>query len=272
MESLRTEIRRMRSQLTVCQTLADRLNYHDTPRPFKNPYFVSRLSARTASSSAAVKKNAKQILTLERERVSGGDGFLSAGQVGQRARGEPIDIGKKKKASGVGESGASGKGGGGGRRGNIANLMRGRMKGVAVSGAASASAAGSSSNGNGVSGVNTPMETELGSGQTTPVKDESGDEEDGAKAEKSVIPVAEAADGTPRKEVFTCGYYPLRIPTFTVVSCTTARYRSRTRRILKRQITRLPRHPPYFHPKNTAISPVCTLHIPIHVQSCGTRV
>lgn len=43
------------------------------------------------------KRNVKQILTLERERVSGGDGFLSAAQTQAKARGEPIEPPKKKK-------------------------------------------------------------------------------------------------------------------------------------------------------------------------------
>lgn len=57
------------------------------------------MPARTASgaSAAGFKKNVKQILTLERERVSGGDGFLSAAQTAAKARGEPIEPQKKKK-------------------------------------------------------------------------------------------------------------------------------------------------------------------------------
>ncbi|WOO81304.1 Chromatin-remodeling complex subunit ies6 [Vanrija pseudolonga] len=80
-------------------TLLDQLNYADAPRPFKNANFVSKMPARTASgaSAAGFKKNVKQILTLERERVSGGDGFLSAAQTAAKARGEPIEPQKKKK-------------------------------------------------------------------------------------------------------------------------------------------------------------------------------
>ena len=60
---------------------------------------MSKLPARTASGASATgfKKNVKQILTLERERVSGGDGFLSAAQCAARARGEVIEPAKKKK-------------------------------------------------------------------------------------------------------------------------------------------------------------------------------
>jgi INO80 complex subunit C len=81
------------------QTLVDRLNFADAPRPFKNTSFVSKLPGRTASGASATgfKKNVKQILTLERERVSGGDGFLSAAQCAARARGEVIEPPKKKK-------------------------------------------------------------------------------------------------------------------------------------------------------------------------------
>lgn len=39
----------------------------------------------------------KQLLTLERERVGGGDGFLSAAQTAAKARGEPIEPAKKKR-------------------------------------------------------------------------------------------------------------------------------------------------------------------------------
>ncbi|KAI9639486.1 uncharacterized protein MKK02DRAFT_39786 [Dioszegia hungarica] len=163
-------------------TLADRLNYHDLPRPFKNPHFVSRLSVRTASTSTTgVKKNAKQILTLERERVSGGDGFLSAMQVGQKLRGEPIDTGGKKKKGSAAEAGT-----GPVKKGNIANLMRGRKK----AGRPPA----------GASGVSTPMDVEGGvSGATTPAREESPDEEEGGEG-KAVLT---GLEGVPRKEVFT---------------------------------------------------------------------
>ncbi|KAL7421677.1 chromatin-remodeling complex subunit ies6 [Cryptotrichosporon argae] len=79
------------------QPLAERLSFAELPRPFKNPAFTSRLALRTGT---AAKKNAKQILTLERERVSGGDGFLSAAQVAAVARGEGIDGAKKRKPTG----------------------------------------------------------------------------------------------------------------------------------------------------------------------------
>ncbi|KAK8864316.1 hypothetical protein IAR55_001563 [Kwoniella newhampshirensis] len=103
-------------------TLVERLSYADSPRPFKNPAFVSRLASRTATTStSSVRKNAKQILVLERERLSGGDGFLSALQTAAKARGEVIDIAKKKK--GVVSNGAVG-----GKKGNLANLLKGRMK------------------------------------------------------------------------------------------------------------------------------------------------
>lgn len=46
----------------------------------------------------------KQLLTLERERVGGGDGFLSAAQTAAKARGEPIEpVKKKKKENPVGK-------------------------------------------------------------------------------------------------------------------------------------------------------------------------
>jgi INO80 complex subunit C len=68
------------------------------PRPFKNPKFASKLPQRTASAATTgFKRTVKQILTLERERVGGGDGFLSAAQTAAKARGEPIEPAKKKK-------------------------------------------------------------------------------------------------------------------------------------------------------------------------------
>lgn len=46
----------------------------------------------------------KQLLTLERERVGGGDGFLSAAQTAAKARGEPIEpVKKKRKENPVGK-------------------------------------------------------------------------------------------------------------------------------------------------------------------------
>ncbi|KAK4684899.1 INO80 complex subunit C, partial [Tremellales sp. Uapishka_1] len=69
------------------------------------------MTIRTAST-ANTKKNAKQILLLERERVSGGDGFLSAAQTLAKARGEVLEIGPKKKAVGMS------------KKGNIANFRK----------------------------------------------------------------------------------------------------------------------------------------------------
>ena len=62
-----------------------------------------------------MRKNAKQILALERERVTGGDGFLSAVQVGAKARGEVIEVSKKKK------------GGPGVNLGGPPNIVKGRL-------------------------------------------------------------------------------------------------------------------------------------------------
>ena len=136
----------MYPQLTA-QTLAERLNFADAPRPFKNPHFISRLGQRTATSSTTgVKKNAKQILVLERERVSGGDGFLSAAQVLQKARGEPIDIGKKRKGlpggSGGGNSGSFGHGGNKKGSGGMQNVLKGRMKKALAAAAAESAGRG----------------------------------------------------------------------------------------------------------------------------------
>ncbi|ORY34082.1 hypothetical protein BCR39DRAFT_518394 [Naematelia encephala] len=96
--------------------LAEKLSYYDFARPFKSATFHSHLNTRTASgSTTSVKKNAKQILTLERERYGGGDGFLSAAQTLAKARGEPIEMGgKKKKVNPIGRvkvlSGAAARG------------------------------------------------------------------------------------------------------------------------------------------------------------------
>ncbi|EIW70725.1 hypothetical protein TREMEDRAFT_29122, partial [Tremella mesenterica DSM 1558] len=100
--------------------LVDRLSYADIPKPFKNPHFHSHLPYRTASTTLSVKKNVKQILTLERERYSGGDGFLSAAQTLARSRGETLEVAKKKKKESTG------------KRGNIANLRRGNKPGPGV--------------------------------------------------------------------------------------------------------------------------------------------
>ncbi|RSH87473.1 chromatin-remodeling complex subunit ies6 [Saitozyma podzolica] len=156
-------------------TLAERLSFYDAPRPFRNPHFVSRLGERTATASTSnVKKNVKQILTLERERVSGGDGFLSAAQTAAKARGEPIDVGKKKK--------------------NPPGMNR--PKGWNLKGRRS--------------GVGTPMTMESGSGSGTPAREEDDEEEDEESAAAAAAalggpeePKQEQDNGEPRKEIIT---------------------------------------------------------------------
>lgn len=104
------------------QLLVEKLSYADAPRPWKNPNFVSALPARTASGATAAgfKRNAKQLLTLERERIGGGDGFLSAAQTAAKARGEPIEpVKKKKKENPIGKPRSSLKG----RRSGVATPM-----------------------------------------------------------------------------------------------------------------------------------------------------
>lgn len=104
------------------QLLVEKLSYADTPRPWKNPNFVSALPSRTASGATAAgfKRNAKQLLTLERERIGGGDGFLSAAQTAAKARGEPIEpVKKKKKENPIGKPRSSLKG----RRSGVATPM-----------------------------------------------------------------------------------------------------------------------------------------------------
>ncbi|WWC61781.1 uncharacterized protein I303_104366 [Kwoniella dejecticola CBS 10117] len=171
-------------------TAADRLSYADSPRPFKSTTFVSKLPSRTATTSTSiVRKNAKQILILERERLSGGDGFLSAVHTAAKARGEVIDITKKKKASGgVGSSKP---------KGNIANLLRGRnlknprsdSLGMSVAGDDSASA--------------------LPSGATTPAinENEDGDEDEEMESTDIITPDGKPGitveDLMPKKEVIT---------------------------------------------------------------------
>lgn len=181
--------------LTGVQTTADRLSFADYPRPFRNPHFASRLHLRVASSTTAAKKNAKQILTLERERYAGGDGFLSAYQTGQKARGEPIDVGSKKRKGppGVGPTGEKAKRG---------DNLRGRGKKAA---AAAAAAAG---------GTETPGGTEGGgsaSGRGTPVPgyadgeeddDEEGDEGEAKRLEGLGIGGSTGTRGG--KEIITC--------------------------------------------------------------------
>ncbi|ORX36752.1 hypothetical protein BD324DRAFT_627032 [Kockovaella imperatae] len=146
-------------------TLADKLNYYDTPRPFKSHTFISKLPARTASAATTgVKKNVKQILVLERERVSGGDGFLSAAQTAAKARGEVVELGTKKKKPKTELS----------KRGLNLKGRGSRISSVVGSGAG------------------TPMTEDLESGQTTPVMDETMEEK-----------VEMALDNGPRKEIIT---------------------------------------------------------------------
>jgi INO80 complex subunit C len=152
------------------------LSYYDIPRPFRNPNFVSRLGERTATASTSgVKKNVKQLLILERERISGGDGFLSAAQTAAKARGEPIEVGKKKK--------------------NPAGMNR--PKGWNLKGRKS--------------GVATPMTVESGgSGTGTPAREEEDDEEE-ADAEEVVAPGIEANGSAElRQEIITCKWTVLR--------------------------------------------------------------
>ena len=111
-------------------------------------------------------------MTLERERVSGGDGFLTAAQTAARARGEVVETGgKKKKGPKDGPS----------KRGF--NLKGRAAKGVG---------------GGSVSGVATPMTEDMESGQTTPmVDDDEGEDEDGDGQVGQV-------NGMSSKEIITC--------------------------------------------------------------------
>lgn len=167
------------------QPLAERLNFADTPRPFKNPHFVSKLAQRTASATTTqVRKNVKQILILERERLSGGDGFLSAAQTRQKLRGEPIEPAGKRKATGTGHVSK--------KKGNIGNLRKGRISNLAGSGNVTPSLDGE--------------ESVVDSRRTTPVDDE---EEDGVGAGVGTgAPNGLRGDGfddiTPKGEVITC--------------------------------------------------------------------
>lgn len=134
----------------------------------------------------------KQILILERERLSGGDGFLSAAQTRQKLRGEPIDPAGKKKATGTGHTTK--------KRGNINNLRKGRLSNLAGGG------------GGGGSGTATPNsvmdgeESVVDSRRTTPADDE---EEDPAAGPSGLV-----GDGfddiTPKGEVITCESEPLQ--------------------------------------------------------------
>jgi hypothetical protein len=167
------------------QPLADRLNFADTPRPFKNPHFVSKLASRTASSTTTVvRKGVKQILTLERERLSGGDGFLTASQTQQKLRGQPIDPAGKRKATGTGYVRKP--------KGNVGNFKKGRLSNLVAGGSAS--------------GTTTPAdgdESVADSRRTTPV-----DDEDEEMAAAVVPPGGLLGDGfddiTPKGEVITC--------------------------------------------------------------------
>jgi len=160
------------------------LNFADNPRPFKNPHFVSKLAARTASSTTTVvRKGVKQILTLERERLSGGDGFLTASQTQQKLRGQPIDPAGKRKATGTGYVRKP--------KGNVGNFKKGRLSNLAAS----------------ASGTTTPADGEesvVDSRRTTPV-----DDEDEEMASAVVPPGGLLGDGfddiTPKGEVITCG-------------------------------------------------------------------
>ncbi|WVF71549.1 hypothetical protein IAT40_006357 [Kwoniella sp. CBS 6097] len=153
-------------------TAADRLSYADTPRPFKNPHFVSKLPSRTATTSTSiVRKNAKQILTLERERLSGGDGFLSAVHTAAKARGEVIDVTKKKKGTGGNIK----------NKGNIANLLKGRMKRESLglgAGAGAGTGAGTPGLGTTSTGTGGGEDSTMVSGATTPALEGEGDDED----------------------------------------------------------------------------------------------
>jgi INO80 complex subunit C len=117
-----------------------------------------------------VRKSAKQILVLERERVGGGDGFLSADLTAARARGEVIEPGGKKRKTLV--DGVPGQN----RRGFN---LKGRGSRVASA-----------------SGVSTPM-TGGESGRTSP----GGDEEEEEEIEETTT---QLVNPPPGKEVFTC--------------------------------------------------------------------
>ncbi|WWC89414.1 uncharacterized protein L201_004338 [Kwoniella dendrophila CBS 6074] len=161
-------------------TPADKLSYADTPRPFKSTTFVSKLPSRTATTSTSVvRKNAKQILTLERERLSGGDGFLSAIHTAAKARGEIIDITKKKKSSSNGGAPV--------KKGNIANLIKYRLKRESLNN-------------------NNIAETE--SGSTTPANQDEDNQENEVDQMEIDTPnneetVQEENDIKPRKEIIT---------------------------------------------------------------------
>ncbi|KAK6910191.1 hypothetical protein I203_104223 [Kwoniella mangroviensis CBS 8507] len=165
-------------------TLADRLSYADSPRPFKSPTFTSKLPSRTATTSTSiVRKNAKQILILERERLSGGDGFLSAVHTAAKARGEVIDITKKKKSTGAV----------GGKKGNIANLLKGRLKReLSTQQSESGSALGLG------------IDSQMDSGTSTPLIDDEEEEMEVDTPNNEVVKVEGVIDNNiPRKEIIT---------------------------------------------------------------------
>lgn len=174
------------------QPLADRLNFADTPRPFKNPHFVSKLAQRTASASTTqVRKNVKQILILERERLSGGDGFLSASQTRQKLRGEPIDPAGKKKATGTGHTTK--------KKGNINNLRKGRLSNLA----------GGGGGGSGTVTPSTVMDGEdsvVDSRRTTPADEEDED----VPAGQTGLVGDGFDDISPKGEIITCMSIPRR--------------------------------------------------------------
>jgi INO80 complex subunit C len=132
-----------------------------------------------------VKKNVKQILTLERERVSGGDGFLTASQTAARARGEVVEsAGSKKKKTGPGA--------GGGGVNNLPNKRGFNLKNRKSG------------------GTNTPLTQDgvLESGQTTPNTGNNVDD-DGEGEDEEEEGVDQAVKGdlelhVPHKEVITC--------------------------------------------------------------------
>lgn len=147
---------------------------------------MSKLPYRTASTSTTgVKKNVKQILTLERERVSGGDGFLTASQTAARARGEVVEpAGSKKKKTGPGA--------GGGGVNNLPNKRGFNLKNRKSG------------------GTNTPLTQDgvLESGQTTPNTGNNGDDDgEGEDEEEEGADQAVKGDlelNIPHKEVITC--------------------------------------------------------------------
>nr|XP_019046215.1 INO80 complex subunit C [Kwoniella bestiolae CBS 10118]OCF25145.1 INO80 complex subunit C [Kwoniella bestiolae CBS 10118] len=170
-------------------TQADKLSYFDLPRPFKSPTYTSKLPSRTATTSTSiVRKNAKQILILERERLSGGDGFLSAVHTAAKARGEVIDITKKKKST---SSGA--------KKGNIANLLKGRLKRELAQ----------NQNGEGTGlGLGLGVDSTVGSGTSTPANGEEGDEDEDMEVDTPQNEPVKIEDGQgdnngPRKEIIT---------------------------------------------------------------------